>query len=238
MLNVLSGVPDGFAVTVVRKLFVRGDAAATAANLLGSERLFRLSFVADLAGLMLFIASGVLLYEVFKPASRRLALLFLILFQGLPLIQSLNAVHDLAALLLVKGGPGVTGLAPAQSDALAYVFLRLHSLNFNLALVFGGASSIVMGFLIRRAKFVPRVIGPLMMLDGLGYIAFSLAAFLSPTLGSRLYPYLPLVTTAIGEGALYLWLIFKGVNAERWREQAAAAYREALQEVRIELPLT
>src|SRR5262249_27283389 len=131
VLNVLSGVPDGFSVTVVRKLFVRGDAAATAANLLASERLFRLGFRADLGGLMLFIASGVLLYEVFKPASRRLALLFLILFEGLPLIQSLNSAHDLAALLLVKGGPGVSGLAPAQADAMAYVFLRLHSLNFN-----------------------------------------------------------------------------------------------------------
>jgi hypothetical protein len=58
---------------------------------------------------------------------------------------------------------------------MALVFLRLYSLNFNLALVFGGASSIVIGSLILRATFVPRIIGPLMILDGLGYFTFSLA---------------------------------------------------------------
>src|SRR5262249_3752808 len=125
------------------------------------------------------------------------------------------------ALLLIKGGAGVSGLAPAQANALAYVFLRLHSLNFNLALTFGGVSSIVMGFLILRSTFLPRIIGPLMMLDGLGYLAFSLAAFLAPLLVTRIYPYIPFVTTAIGEGAFYLWLLIKGVNAEAWREQAA-----------------
>jgi len=221
VLNILSAGPDGFSVSVVRKLVVRGDATATAANILASEGLFRLGLVADLGALVLFIASGVLLYEVFKPASRRLALLFLVLFVGCAFIQSLNAVHNLAALLLVKGGPGLGGLAPAQANALAFVFLKLYSMNFNLALVFGGASSIVLGSLILRATFVPRIIGPLMMLDGLGYITFSLAAFLSPSLAGRIFPYVPFVTAAIGEGALFLWLIIKGVNAERWQEQAA-----------------
>ena len=234
-LNILSAVPDGFSVSVVRKLVVRGDATATAANILGSEGLFRLGVVADLGALMLFIASGVLLYELFKPASRSLGLLFLVLFEACALIQSLNAIHNLAALLLVKGGPGLSGLAPAQANAMALVFLRLYSLNFNLALVFGGASSIVMGSLILRATFVPRIIGPLMILDGLGYLTFSLAAFLSPSLAARIYPYIPFVTAAIGEGALFLWLIVKGVNAERWQEQAATMDRGALEEARIEV---
>ena len=111
---------------------------------------------------------------------------------------------------------------------MALVFLRLYSLNFNLALVFGGASSIVLGSLILRATFVPRIIGPLMILDGLGYLAFSLVAFLSPSLVARIFPLVPFVTAAIGEGALYLWLIVKGVNAERWQEQAASTYRAAV----------
>ncbi len=225
VLNILSAVPDGFSVSVVRNLVVRGDATATAARILGSEGLFRLGVVADLGALILFMASGVLLYEIFKPASRRLALLFLLLFECCALIQSLNAIHNLAALLLVKGGPSLSGLAPAQANAMAAVFLRLYSLNFNLALVFGGASSIVMGALILRATFVPRNIGPLMMLDGLGYLTFSLAAFLSPPLAARIFPTIPFVTAAIGEGALYFWLIIKGVNAERWREQAAGTDR-------------
>jgi hypothetical protein len=221
VLNVLSAVPDGFSVSVVRKLFARGDATTTAANILGSEGLFRLALVADLAGLTFFIAAGVLLYEVFKPAGKRLALLYLVLFESGALIQALNSVHDLAALLLVKGEPGLAGLTPAQANAMAFLFLRLHSLNFNLALVFIGAASVAMGFLVLRATFLPRLIGPLMMVDGVGYVTFSLTTFLQPALAARLYPTIPFATT-LGEAALYLWLIFKGVDASRWQEQLAS----------------
>jgi len=235
VLNILCAVPDGFSVSVVRKLVVRGDAMATAANILGSESQFRLGLVADLGGLLLFMASGVLLYEVFKPASRRLALLFLVLFESCALIQSLNAIHNLAALLLVKGGSALSGLAPAQANAMAFVFLKLYSLNFNLALVFGGASSVVLGCLILRATFVPRILGPLMMLDGIGYLTFSLTAFLFPSLATHIFPTIPFVTAAIGEGALFLWLIVKGVDAERWREQAATMERWAVGEASSEL---
>jgi len=227
VLNVLSAVPDGFSVTVMRNLVVRGDAAATATNILRSEGLYRLGFVADLGALLVFIASGVLLYEIFKPASRRLALLFLVLFVSAAFIQSLDCLQSLAALTLLKGGPGLSGLPPAQASALAFMFLRLYAHTFQLALFFGGASSVVMGFLVVRSTFMPRIIGPLMMIDGLGYLTFSLASFLSPPLALHLFPYVPFITAALGEGALMLWLIVKGVNTERWREQATAMDRAA-----------
>src|SRR5262249_50326140 len=127
----------------------------------------------------------------------------------------------------VKGGPGLAGLPQAQANAMAYLALRLYSLNFNLALVFAGASSIAMGALVLRATFVPRILGPLMVVDGLGYLTFSLTTFLVPALGARMFPLIPFVTAAIGEATMYLWLLVKGVNVERWREQAAAADRAA-----------
>jgi uncharacterized protein DUF4386 len=221
-LNILSAVPDGFSVSTLRRLVVRGDAAATAHNILGSESLFRLGFVADLVALVIFVASAVLLYEVFKPASRRAALLFLVLMVMGTLSQALEAVHDLAALALLKAGAAASGLPSAQANELALVFLRLHVSTYQLALFFFGCSSLVMGFLILRATFVPRILGPLMMIDGLGFLTFSLAAFLAPSVATHIYPYIPFVTALVGEGALFLWLIVKGVNAERWREQAAA----------------
>src|SRR5438034_6653570 len=126
VLNILSAVPDGFSVSTLSKLVVRGDAAATAANILGSERLFRLGFVADLFALLFFIASAVLLYEVFRPASRRAALLFLVLMAMGTIRQALESVHDLAALVLLKGGVGMSALPSAQANAMALLFLSLH----------------------------------------------------------------------------------------------------------------
>src|SRR5206468_11307861 len=66
-LYLVSAVPAGFSVWVFLKLVVRGAPAATAANILGSEALFRFGFVADLIGIMLVLGSTLVLYELFKP---------------------------------------------------------------------------------------------------------------------------------------------------------------------------
>jgi hypothetical protein len=225
-LNVLSAVPAGFSVFVLQKLFVRGDPAATAAHILGSEGLFRLGFVADIVGIMFFVASALFLYELFKPASRSLALLmvfFCLIGSG---IQTLNSLQDLTALLFLKGGNAMAALTSAQTQAIAFVFLKMHSNTYGLALAFFGVSSILIGCLVLRSTFLPRVLGMLMVIDGLGYLTFSFSAFLSPPLGARMYPYIPMLTAALGEGSLMLWLLVRAVNTQRWEEQAAAAVRQ------------
>src|SRR5262249_32267350 len=122
-LNVLSAVPDGYSVTVLRRLVNPRDAAATATNILGAEGAVRLGFVADLVGLVLFLASGVLLYEIFKVANRRVAILYLALIVMGTICQGLECVHDLAALVLLKGGAGMSALPVAEAQALALLFL-------------------------------------------------------------------------------------------------------------------
>ena len=222
-LNVISAVPAGFSVFVLQKLFVRGDPAATATNILGSEGLFRLGFVADIVGIMFFVASALFLYELFKPASRSLALLMLFFCLIGSGIQTLNSLQDLTALLFLKGGSAMTALTTAQSQALAFVFLKMHSLTYGLALAFFGISTILIGCLVLNATFLPRVLGILMVIDGLGYLTFAFSAFLSPPFAARMYPYIPMLTAAIGEGSLMVWLLVRGVNAQRWEEQATAA---------------
>lgn len=222
-LYLISGVPAGFSVFVVRKLVVRGDPAATASNILGSEHLFRLGFAADLTGIVLVLASMLLVYELFKPVDRTRALLVALLFVIGSAHQALDCLADLTALILLKGGSGLTVFTTAQAQALAFVAVRLHALAYDLALVFYGAGFIVLGTVVLQSTFVPRVIGVLVAIDGLGYLTFSFATFLAPALVAHLYPYLPFVTALLGEGSLMLWFIVKGVNAQRWQEQAATA---------------
>ena len=221
-LNLLSAVPDGFSVSVLRKVVVRGDATATAANVLGSEGLFRLGFVADLVALVLFVASAALLYDLFRPAGRRAALLFLVLIVMGAAFQAMEAVQDLAALALLQGGAAMSSVPPAQAHALALLFLRLHSYDYQLGLFFMGCSSLVIAALVLKSRFVPGIIAPFMMIDGLGFLTFSVTGFLSPALVMHLFPYIPFVTALIGEGVFFLWLLIKSVDADRWLEQAAA----------------
>jgi len=94
--------------------------------------------------------------------------------------------------------------------------LRMIPSNLN-PLVFFGFYCILIGYLIFRSTFLPRILGALMAFGGLGWLTF-----LSPPLANHLSPYI-FFPGIIGEGALTLWLLVMGMNAQRWREQASAA---------------
>ena len=83
------------------------------------------------------------------------------------------------------------------------------------ALVFFGGYCVLIGSLILRSTFLPRVLGVLMLFAGLGWLTF-----LSPSLASHLSPY-NLAPGVLGEGVLTLWLLLVGVNVRRWKEQAS-----------------
>ncbi len=77
-------------------------------------------------------------------------------------------------------------------------------------------------YLILRSTFLPRAVGALLVSAGLAYLANSFATFLSPGFSASLVPYI-LLPGLVGEGALTLWLLVKGLNVQRWKEQATAS---------------
>ncbi|HXZ12750.1 MAG TPA: DUF4386 domain-containing protein [Candidatus Sulfotelmatobacter sp.] len=99
---------------------------------------------------------------------------------------------------------------------LAFEGLRWNPRGVDIALVFTGLFCLVIGYLTFRATFLPRIMGALMMVAGLGWVTY-----ISPTLVDRLAPY-NLVCGLAGEASLMLWLLVKGVNVGRWNEQARA----------------
>ena len=86
-------------------------------------------------------------------------------------------------------------------------------------MVFFGFYCLLIGYLIFRSTFLPRILGVLMAFAGLGWLTF-----LSPMLANHLSPYI-FAPGILGEGALTLWLLAMGVNAERWNEQAGVIGR-------------
>jgi hypothetical protein len=100
---------------------------------------------------------------------------------------------------------------------LTFEAFRWNPRGTDIALVFVGLNHLVIGYLIFRSNFLPRVLGPLMVFAGLGWLTY-----LSNALVSRLSPY-NLACGLVGEGLVYLWLLAMGVNVERWQEQAGTA---------------
>lgn len=200
-------------VIVLGRLVVSGNAAATAANILGHERLFWLGFASSLLGVAFHIAWGLLIYVLLKPVSRSLSLLAAFFVLVACAMQALTSLLYLAPLLILQGGSSLSAFTAAQLQALAAMFLKLNQYAFNTDLVFFGFWCILTGYLIFRSTFLPRVLGALVMISGLGWVTY-----LYPPLAYRL-SLLITAASALGEIPLELWLIVMGVNDQRWKEQ-------------------
>jgi hypothetical protein len=205
----------GYLIILGRMLTVSGDAAGTAANILGQERLFWLGFVLTILAVVFHIAWALLMYELLKPVNRSLARFSAFIMLIGCAIQALMCVFYLAPLPLLHGGSALAALTPGQLQALAYMFLKLNTYAFDVYLVFFGLWCILTGYLIFKSTFLPRVIGVLLMISGLGWVIHLL-----PPIATRLFPLIA-GASALGEIPLEFWLIVMAVNAQRWKEQAS-----------------
>ena len=204
-------------VIIPGKLVVAGSAAATAANILRHERLFWLGFALSLIGVAFHIAWALLMYELLKPVNRSLSRLAAFVILVGCAIQALTSLLYLAPLPILQGGSSLSAFTPEQLQALALVFLRLNDYAFQIYLVFFGTWCLLIGYLILRSTFLPRILGVLLAISGLGWVTY-----LSPPLANHLWPFIA-AASALGEIPLEFWLIVMGLNVQRWKEQASAA---------------
>jgi len=204
------------AVFFIRGLVVSGDAAATANNILAHERLFRLSVAVGLIGTALYIAVTVLFYGLFKTVNKTVSLLAAFFSLVGCAIQAFASLFQIAPLVVLEGSPYLSVFKVDQLHAVALMFIKLNVQAAYIYLVFFGLFNLLIGYLIFKSTFLPRILGVLMALSGLGWLTF-----LSPSLANRLLAYIE-VLGIIAEASLMLWLLVKGVNVQRWKEQASA----------------
>lgn len=197
-------------------LIVSGDAVRTAQNIMASESLFRLGIVSALVGAIIPILYLLLLYRLLKPVSKDSAVLMVVVaLMGNP-ITMLNEFTQLGALQLLSGADYLTVFTTAQLQALAYLFVRLHSYGISIAFIFSGLWLLPLGYLVFKSGFLPRILGILLIIGGFGYLIDVFAGFLFP--GSNLSIGL---FTGLAEIFFLLWLLIKGVNVEKWEKLAA-----------------
>lgn len=216
--ELLEALTSGFGQVIVPgMLVVSGDAAATAVHLLAHGLLFRLSIVAALIGVACHIAWTFLFYELFKPVNRSLSLFAAFVSLVAIALQAFSSLFQLAPLVVLEGGPSLSAFNVEQLRALALLCLQLYSRAFDLYLVFFGFWCVLIGYLIVKSTFMPRIIGVLETVAGLCWLTFLWRPF-----AYFLHPYNQ-VLAGLSEISLMLWLLVMGVNAQRWKEQAGCA---------------
>ncbi len=203
LLTFLTGAVSSY---VSGRIVVSGNAGVTASNILAHQSLFRLGFAADVGAAACYVVVTALFYDLFKPVNRIVSLLAA--FFGLVgcAIQGFVCLFHLVPLVILRGGPYSSGFSAGELRTLALMLFDFYGEGFNICFVFFGVYCVLIGYLIFRSTFLPRLLGALMAIGGLGWLTF-----LYPPLADSLWPY-SAVPGILGEGALTLWLLIFGVR--------------------------
>jgi hypothetical protein len=224
LLTILGGiVAQAF---ISQRLINFTDAAATANNILSNKSLFTLGFTIYLIEMACQVSTATLLYQLLKPVNRTVALLAMLLeLTGIG-IKTVARVFYIAPLFILGASPSggsaavssvLSGFTTEQLQSIALILLKVNDSGAAVALAFFGFSTPLFGYLIFRSKFLPRWLGALVMVAGLGWLTF-----LYPPLGYRVF----MIIAPIGLLSAMikiLWLLIRGVDEDKWREQAFAA---------------
>jgi len=149
-----------------------------------------------------------------RPVSKSVALSAAFLELTGCIIKTFARAFFIVPLFVLGGAPALSGFSPAQLQGLALLLLKVNDQGAAMALAFFGFSTILQGYLIFRSTFLPKFLGVLGMVAGLGWLTF-----LHPPLGYRAFPFIALLGL-IGAALMIFWLLVYGVNEERWKEQA------------------
>lgn len=201
------------------RIVVAGDAAATAKNIIESNSLFRLGFAAYLVEGACDIALSLVMYVILKPVQRNLALLAAFFGLVSTAVFAVGELFYFGASLPLGGTEHLKSFSTDQLNTLSFLSLRMYGLAAGIFMAFYGIATGLRGYLVYRSGYLPRLLGILMMLAGLGFIARNFVLVLAPAYLSNIF----LVPMFVAGLALTLWMLVKGVDVPKWEARAAAA---------------
>ena len=214
LLWLLTAATAGFGLVYVRsRLIVFGDAAATVNNIMAFESLFRAGIASFILSQIFSLFFGLTIFRLFKGTDKKtLAMVFLttlLVGAGVGVVNSLN---NLGALVLVSNPEYVRAFQPEQLNALALTFLRLNNFGIGLMEIFTALYMFSFGLLIIRSRYIPRILGILLMIGACAFPINTFTKILIPQFYPLLMTQITMFLNAFGPPATILWLLIRGAK--------------------------
>ena len=195
------------------KLFVHGNATATASNIAAHEWLFRFGIVGDLLCGVILIFLTMAFYRLFKDVDQYLAVLVVILGGVMPaLIDFVGVVSDAGALMVVRDADFLSVFDKPQRDALVMLLLRLRDQQNTAAEILWGAWLFPLAILVYRSRFLPRFLCVWLIINGFAYVIMSFTGELVPQYYEKVF--ILSQPALFAELAFMLWLVIKGAKPQ------------------------
>jgi hypothetical protein len=212
-LYLLLALTGAFSILYVPStLIVFGDAAATAEKIASSELLFRAGILSGVVSHVIFVLLVWLLYQLLREISRKQAMLMVTLVVIGVATGFVNTINQLGALIALSGADFLSTFDESELDALAYLFIRLHSHGIQIIQIFWGLWLFPFGLLVYRSRFIPKILGVLLIIAGVGYLLGTITFLILPQYQSALSTLITLLE--MGELPIILWLLIVGVKAQ------------------------
>ena len=211
MLYFLTAILGGL---ISKGLVVSTDAAATATNLLAHASQYRASVEVGLFANALYVALTALLYGLFAPVNRSISLTAALFSLVGCTVQIVATILQLAPLSFLADSNLASAFTAAQLHAAALISLKLYAQSFHMSFEMFALFNVVLGYLIYRSTFLPRILGVFFLIAGLGWLCY-----VWTPLGTAAR-FVVLSFSGLAEVGLTLWLLVKGVDVPRWREKA------------------
>ena len=200
------------------KIIVSGDAAATVANIKNFGFMYRLGFAGFMIESLCDITLALLLYALLKPVNKYLSLLAA--FFGL-IATATFACAELfyfAPLVIMRGDSYLNTFSPDQLNALVLLTLKFSMYAGMLTTAYYGMGWLVRSYLMFRSGYLPKFLGVLMAIGGLGFVVRNFLLILAPAYASDVFLMLMMPGGLIMTG----WLLVKGVNLPTWNARELA----------------
>ena len=222
-LYLLNAIASGFAFAyVLGKVFVSGNAAATAANVVANPGLVRAGAVADLFNGTEWVILAMALYLLLRQVHKNAATAMVVLVSVGAAIVCLNEVFQFAAVRAATDPSYATALGAAGSNALVLLLLDVHHYGFLIAQIFFGLWLVPFGYLAYKSAMFPKVLGVALIVGGACYLVGLLAVFLVPDSGEKINVFIT-IPSAIAETSMMLYLLVKGVKTPKPDERSSSS---------------
>lgn len=195
------------------KLFVTGDMAATAQNIMSNEFLFRLGFISDLIMMVLLLLLPLVLYKLFHNVNKNLSVLMVVFVMVSVPINMLNLLNEYAAVHLLSGAEYLKAIGAEQLTANAMLSYDLYLHGYEIANVFFALWLIPLGLLVYKSDFLPKILGILLVIGGCGLLLEVFIYFLLP--GNETINAILLIPQTISEFVFLIWILVKGINESK-----------------------
>lgn len=172
--------------------------------------LFRLALVIAYLSAFFFLVAAWCLYVLLRPVNQHLAVLFLLLNAVGVGIQCVSMIPLISALLQQDVAVHLQAYSAEQLKGLAYLNIDVYKTTFATAQLFFGTWLFPLGYLVFKSGFLPRILGGILILDGVGVIVWFLQALLLPAYSAISYP--SFVVGFVAEVGLALWLLIMAVK--------------------------